>query len=63
MFDKRPLSSTEIPSIQIARILLKVGFVEKRFLDGKNPEVRITDGGLEAIKLLRKLVMEDESKR
>ena len=60
MFDKRPLRPDVIPSIQVARILIKTGLVEYRHLNPKNPEVRITEDGRDALKLLQKLLETEE---
>ena len=58
--DKRPLRPKVIQSVQVARILLKTGFVEWRDM-GENGQVRITDDGIDALELLQRLVKEAEN--
>ena len=55
--DKSPLGSNALGSVQIARILLKAGFVEWRNM-GEDGQVRITDDGMDALFLLQRLVKE-----
>lgn len=59
-YDKRPLRSNAIASVQIARILLKAGFVEWRNM-GEDGQVRITDDGMDALFLLKRLVREESN--